>query len=238
MRQVKSTVEQIRARFDNEVERFSNLETGQSATMDAPLVLDLIAQAAKAVTPRAQSILDIGCGAGNYTLRLLRELPDMHCTLVDLSAPMLERARQRVSAATAGQVVTMQGDMRELGLKQGAHDVIVAAAALHHLRETSEWQAMFAKLFAALRPGGSLWISDLVTHENPALNELMRQQWSDYLVDLRDQIYRDHVFAYIAQEDTPRPLEYQMRLMQSVGFHSVTVLHKRACFAAFGGVRA
>lgn len=238
MRQVKSTVEQIRARFDNEVERFSNLETGQSATMDAPLVLDLIAQAAKAVTPRAQSILDIGCGAGNYTLRLLREQPDMHCTLVDLSAPMLERARQRVSAATAGQVVTMQGDMRELDLKQGAHDVIVAAAALHHLRETSEWQAMFAKLFAALRPGGSLWISDLVTHENPALNELMRQQWSDYLVDLRDQTYRDHVFAYIAQEDTPRPLEYQMRLMQNVGFHSVTVLHKRACFAAFGGVRA
>ena len=42
----KSSVEQIRQRFDNEVERFSNLETGQSATMDAPLVLELITSAA------------------------------------------------------------------------------------------------------------------------------------------------------------------------------------------------
>src|SRR5437763_3203061 len=39
----KSSVDQIRRRFDNDVERFSNLEAGQSATTDAPLVLDLIA---------------------------------------------------------------------------------------------------------------------------------------------------------------------------------------------------
>jgi len=36
----KSTIEEIRERFDKDVERFSNLETGQQATMDAPLVLD------------------------------------------------------------------------------------------------------------------------------------------------------------------------------------------------------
>jgi tRNA (cmo5U34)-methyltransferase len=29
----KSTVEEIRARFDHDVERFSNLETGQAATI-------------------------------------------------------------------------------------------------------------------------------------------------------------------------------------------------------------
>ncbi|MGI6419673.1 MAG: hypothetical protein ACOX1P_28900 [Thermoguttaceae bacterium] len=33
----KSTVDEIRQRFDADVERFSNLETGQSATIDAPL---------------------------------------------------------------------------------------------------------------------------------------------------------------------------------------------------------
>jgi hypothetical protein len=41
----KSTVDQIRERFDGDVERFSNLETGQSATIDAPLSLSLIAEA-------------------------------------------------------------------------------------------------------------------------------------------------------------------------------------------------
>jgi tRNA (cmo5U34)-methyltransferase len=36
----KSTVDEIRQRFDADVERFSKLETGQQAAMDAPLILD------------------------------------------------------------------------------------------------------------------------------------------------------------------------------------------------------
>ena len=34
----KSTVEDIRKRFDSDVERFSQLETGQQAVIDAPLM--------------------------------------------------------------------------------------------------------------------------------------------------------------------------------------------------------
>ena len=44
---MKSTVEQIQQRFDKDVERFSNLETGQSVTIDALLVLELIARVAQ-----------------------------------------------------------------------------------------------------------------------------------------------------------------------------------------------
>lgn len=33
----KSTTEEIRERFDKDVERFSNLDTGQGSTMDAAL---------------------------------------------------------------------------------------------------------------------------------------------------------------------------------------------------------
>jgi tRNA (cmo5U34)-methyltransferase len=89
---MKSTVEQIRKRFDQDVERFSNLETGQSATVDAPLTLELIANVAAAITPFATHLLDIGCGAGNYTLKILQHLPNLNITLIDLSKPMLDRA--------------------------------------------------------------------------------------------------------------------------------------------------
>src|SRR6266404_9634352 len=98
----KSTVEEIRERFDRDVERFSNLETGQSATIDAPLSLELIAAAAARTTPHARAILDVGCGAGNYALKLLQALPGLDVTLIDLSRPMLDRAVQRVGAATKG----------------------------------------------------------------------------------------------------------------------------------------
>src|SRR5690606_5823787 len=92
----KSTVDEIRRRFDNDVERFSNLETAQQATIDAPLVMELVTASAASVTPQATSMLDIGCGAGNYTLKLLERLRRLEVTLVDLSRPMLTRAVERI----------------------------------------------------------------------------------------------------------------------------------------------
>src|SRR5215471_4704557 len=100
----KSSIEEVRHRFDNEVERFSNLQTGQTATVDAPLCLELVADAAASTNPQARRLLDIGCGAGNYTLKLLARLPDLDVTLVDLSQPMLDKAQERIRAAGRGQI--------------------------------------------------------------------------------------------------------------------------------------
>src|SRR6187200_2729184 len=125
---MKSTVEEIRRRFDADVERFSDLETGQSATVDAPLAMALVAESAAVTTPHARHVLDVGCGAGNYTLKLLQRLPNLDATLVDLSRPMLDRATQRVGQATAGTVTALQGDIRDIALPEGGFDIILAAA--------------------------------------------------------------------------------------------------------------
>lgn len=233
----KSTVEEIRARFDADVERFSNLETGQAATVDAPLCLDLVAQAAGTVTPQAAALLDVGCGAGNYTLKLLQRLPNLDCTLVDLSLPMLERARQRVSEITNGRVEILQSDIRELELGEARFDVIVAAAVLHHLRSEEEWLATFGKFYRSLRPGGSLWIFDMVEHSLPAVQAMMWARYGEYLTELGGEAYRDKVYAYIEKEDTPATLMQQLNWLGAVGFKNLDVLHKNSCFAAFGAVK-
>jgi len=67
----KSSIEEIKERFDNDVERFSNLDTGQLSTIDAKISLELITEASKRIVPNAQNLLDIGCGAGNYSLMML-----------------------------------------------------------------------------------------------------------------------------------------------------------------------
>ena len=233
----KSTVEEIRQRYDADVERFANLETGQSATVDAPLAMDLIVRAAAAVTPAAMHVLDIGCGAGNYTLKLLRLLPELNVTLVDLSRPMLDRALQRISEATTANVSTIQADIRKVRLGEARFDIILAAAVFHHLRTDAEWHDVCAKCYTALRPGGSLWITDLIAHAHPAIQALMWERYGAYLAGLKDEAYRDHVFAYIEKEDTPRPLLYQIDLLRSVGFSAVEILHKSSCFAAFGAIK-
>jgi tRNA (cmo5U34)-methyltransferase len=234
---MKSTVEEIRRRFDADVERFSDLETGQSATVDAPLVLALVAEAAAATTPHARHVLDVGCGAGNYTLKLLEHLPNLDVTLIDLSRPMLDRAVERVGQATTGRVTAIQADVRAAELPEAAFDIVLAAAVLHHLRTDQEWRAVFAALHRALRPGGSLWVFDLVDSSIPAVGHLMRRRYGEYLTGLKGEAYRDHVFAYVEKEDTPRPLLFQLDLLRQAGFAQVEVLHKNICFAAFGAVK-
>jgi tRNA (cmo5U34)-methyltransferase len=234
----KSTPEEIRQRFDQDVERFSNLEIGQSATIDAPLGLELIAGAAAAVNPGSASLLDIGCGAGNYTLKMMRSLPLRSVTLVDLSKPMLDRAVQRIRAADAElNVTTVQADIRETTLTPDSFDVAVAAATLHHLRGDAEWQNVFRAVHGSLKAGGSFWIWDLVTHEPPVLHELMWRRYGEYLAGIRGSDYREQVFAYIEAEDTPRTLGWQLDQLRAAGFQFVEVLHKNTCFAAFGGVK-
>lgn len=235
---MKSTVAEIRERFDHDVERFSNIETGQSATIDAPLALDLIAEAAALTTPHARRLLDVGCGAGNYSVKLLQRVPALDVTLIDLSRPMLDRAEQRTRAAGSPAVRSIQGDIREVELGESSFDVIVAAAALHHLRTEEEWRAVYAKLFRALADSGSLWVFDLVECEIPSLRAATWARYGRYLESLKGPAYRDEVLAYIDKEDTPRPLVYQLDLLREVGFADVEVLHKHGSFAAFGAVRA
>jgi tRNA (cmo5U34)-methyltransferase len=215
----KSSVDEIRERFDHDVERFSDLCVGTPAQTDSLLCLDLIAEAAAAAVPKATRLLDLGCGAGNYALKILERLPN-----------------ERVSEATSGRVVTLQGDIRALELGAGTFDVIAAAAVLHHLRGEAEWHAVFAKLYTALATGGALLIYDLVQHSSPAVETLMMRRYGDELIGING-VGRDQVLGWIEQEDAPRPLMFQVDVLRAVGFQSVDVLHKNGVFAAFGAFK-
>jgi len=234
----KSTVEEIRARFDLDVERFSKLETGQSATIDAPLAMDLITRAAVVSTPRIDRVLDIGCGAGNNSIKLRNVYGEnFESDLLDLSRQMLERAEQRVRRAGATDIRCWQSDFRCANLPAESFDVVLAAAVLHHLRDDADWVAAFEKIYQLLRPGGSVWVTDLVSHETHAVDVLMWDRYGDYLSEFGGDNYRDRVFEYIAKEDSPRPVTYQLDLLRRVGFGQVELLHKNSCFAAFGAVK-
>ncbi|MEO8533090.1 MAG: class I SAM-dependent methyltransferase [Flavobacterium sp.] len=233
----KSTTQEIKERFDNDVERFSNLETGQVATIDAKISLELITEASKRIVPNAKNVLDIGCGAGNYTLMLLSKLPNLNATLVDLSQPMLDKAFERVSKEINGKVEILQGDIREVALPENHFDIILAGAVLHHLRDDEDWETTLGKLFRLLKPGGCLMISDLITQDTELLNEYTWERYGDYLEGIGGKEYRQKVLDYVEKEDSPRSMNYQLDLMKQTGFSKVEILHKNMCFGAFGGIK-
>lgn len=233
----KSSVEEIRQRFDAEVAVYANLETGQLATVDAPLTLSLVAEAAAVTTPHAKELLDVGCGGGNYTLKLLQRFPNLNVTLVDLSQQMLDCAVSRIRPQTSGTVTAIHSDMRELQLGEQRFDVIVAAATLHHLRTDDEWRSVFQKFHAALKPSGSIWIFDLIESPIPELQAIHWRRYGEYLTSVGGEAYRDELFARIIREDTPRSIVFQLDLLREAGFREVEILHKHSCYAAFGAVK-
>lgn len=233
----KSTIDEIKERFDADVERFSNLHTGQEAVIDAPLMMELISALAVKIQPDARNLLDIGCGAGNNAIAILRLKGGINCDLVDLSAPMLERAKERLEKENAGRVRIFQGDFREIALPQLNYDLIIAAAVLHHLRDDTDWESCFRKIYGLLKPGGAFFVSDLVYHDHDAVHSAMQDRYGEHLERVCGQEYSEKVFEYIDKEDTPRSLTYQLALMKKVGFRVLDVLHKNSCFAAFVGIK-
>jgi tRNA (cmo5U34)-methyltransferase len=233
----KSSTIEIRERFDTDVERFSNLHTGQLSTIDAEVSLELLTESAKRINPLSVNLLDIGCGAGNYTLKMLSKLPNLKCTLIDLSKPMLNKAFERVSKETDKEITIIQGDIREVDIPNNEYDIILAGAVLHHLRDDEDWKFVFTKLFNVLKQGGCLMISDLVTQDTKIVNDYIWERYGDYLEKTGGADYRKKVLAYVEKEDSPRSLNYQLRLMEKVGFKNIEILHKNICFAAYGGIK-
>jgi tRNA (cmo5U34)-methyltransferase len=233
----KSTPEAIRRNFDQQVERFSNIETGQTTAIDSPLCMELVSQAAMLTNPDATHIMDLGCGGGNYAIKVASLLPQVDCTLVDISSNMVEAAKKRVSEIVNGKVAAIQGDYRHVELGENCFDIITAGTTLHHLRGEDEWELVFGKVYRALKPGGSFWINDIVLSETDEINEMMLSGW---LSILKKQISEEEIAMYRERyltEDTPRTLSYQLDLMKKIGFSKTILLHKHFNFAAFGGIK-
>jgi trans-aconitate 2-methyltransferase len=92
--------------------------------------------------------LDAGCGSGRVTERLLERLPEGRLIAVDGSEAMIAKARERLG----DRVDYMAADLSELELEEPV-DLIFSTATFHWILDHDR---LFARLHAALRPGGRL----------------------------------------------------------------------------------
>jgi ubiquinone/menaquinone biosynthesis C-methylase UbiE len=89
------------------------------------------------LTP-AMSLLDVGCGPGPVTLDLANWVHDGHLTGIDLSADVIEIARDAQRASDAANVTFEVGDVYNLAYEDGSYDVVYAHQVLQHLSDPVE----------------------------------------------------------------------------------------------------
>lgn len=101
-------------------------------------------------------VLDVGCGEGGDSIWLARQ--GWQVTAADFSANGLARGRAHAVEALGADAVTIdwrQTDLRKDALEVGAFDLV---SAQFMQQPTAERIALFAKLAAAVAPGGTLLI--------------------------------------------------------------------------------
>jgi SAM-dependent methyltransferase len=110
--------------------------------------------ALEALAPtKGEAILDVGCGCGDSTLTLGERVgPDGRVLGIDLSAPMLARARERAAAAGLRHVAFEQADAQVRPFA-GDFDGVFSRFGVMFFESPEK---AFANLRTALRPGGRL----------------------------------------------------------------------------------
>jgi len=96
-----------------------------------------------------ETVLDAGCGSGRVTQLLLDRLPDGHVVAVDSSESMVEHAREALDPERS---TVFRADLTELELERPV-DAAFSNAVFHWI---PDHDALFARLHAALAPGGVL----------------------------------------------------------------------------------
>lgn len=192
------------------------------------------------VGPRPR-VLDLACGTGSISDRLLRRFPEATSTGVDLDPALLAIARgyfagdERVSFVTA--------DLKDPGwpalLPYGTYDAVLTATALHWFH-AGPLTTLYGQLAGLVRGGGVLMNADhMIDTATPGINEAERAhrhaamerarsagaldwtQWWD--VAAKDPVLagptaeRFRIYGEHAEGDTPSA-DWHARTLREAGF--------------------
>jgi len=102
-----------------------------------------------------QDILELGCGWGSLTLWMAANFPAARITAVSNSRAQRAHIEARCRERGLGNVRVLTCDVNRLELDAAAFDRVVSVEMLEHLRN---YQALFERIEAWLRPGGALFV--------------------------------------------------------------------------------
>jgi trans-aconitate 2-methyltransferase len=206
-------------------------------------MLDAIANC---LPPNTQRILDLGCGTGGLSLKVLQRFPSAQVVAIDYSPRMIEVARGKLEAAGYTQQWTgIEGDFgdwanHQLSIEDG-FDACVSSLAIHHLTHEMKLK-LFFRIRESLNSSGVFWNADPVLPESPALSDAyqsIREEWAaqqgSTLAETRAKTGKSTPYGH-SQPDQLATLDAHLQMLKEAGFESVAVPWKYYGLAVFGGL--
>lgn len=210
-------------------------------------MLDLLVDC---IPPNTRYLLELGCGTGELTGKILSRFPKMEIVAVDYSPRMLDLASAKIDQFGYGEQVSwIKADFGNLAslnaplAQKNGFDVCLSSLAIHHLTDPMK-EKVFQWIHANLQPNGCFWNGDLVLPDLPNLVEVyqrIREEWAvshgTTLIKLREKIAPTKSEGYSHEQQMGDLLE-QVAMLKNVGFDPVRVPWKYYQLAVFGGYRS
>ncbi|HUQ97626.1 MAG TPA: arsenite methyltransferase [Chitinophagaceae bacterium] len=175
---------------------------------DADLGLGCGIPTAFAKIKEADTVLDLGSGAGNDAFVARKATGATGNVIgIDFSETMLEKARANAAKLQLNNVEFRQGDIEKLPVTAATADVILSNCVLNLVPNK---KAVFAEMFRVLKSGGHFSISDIVLIGT--LSPKLQQTAEMYAGCVSGAIQKE---AYLT-------------LIQEAGFKNTTILKEKA----------
>lgn len=141
-----------------------------------------------------ERVLDLGSGGGIDVLLSARRVgPTGFAYGVDMTAEMLQLARQNAAAAGATNVEFLEGRIEAVPLPDASVDVVISNCVINL---STDKPAVLAEMFRVLVPGGRLGITDVVAEDR--LSAADRAALGDYVGCTAGALSRTEYFDGLA----------------------------------------
>jgi len=142
---------------------------------------------------RELTLLDVGTGTAQIPIAICERDPAVTIVAIDLAAHMLDLGRVNVErAGLTGRIQLQCVDAKRLDWSAGAFEVVVSNSIIHHIPEPL---ACFRELARVLRPGGVLFLRDLLRPGTLAEREALVAQHAAGATPQQRQLFADSLHA-------------------------------------------
>jgi len=198
-------------------------------------MLDVVVSCVRYPEGRRLRAIDIGCGTGTLSAKLLASHPEVELACLDMTEDMLDVARERLNGHE--RVRYILHNLYEFEY-DGPYDLIISSLALHHMVTDEDKMDQYRRIFQALAPGGSFFNADVVLASDERTQELYMEKWAEFMYQglPRDEV-DGSVLPRYHREDSPARLTDHLKWMKDAGFSRVDVIWKYYNFTVYGGWR-